>query len=147
MEVLVVNNRSAELVADLLELWNRSVRVTHNFLAEDDIQRLRPCVAEALRAVPILAIASAENETTGFVGIAEDKVEMLFVSPNHIGRGVGRMLLDWAVRTHGCRYIDVNEQNEDAVAVYRHWGFRVYERTETDDQGNPFPILRMMLTV
>ena len=37
MEVLVVNNRGAELVADLLELWNRSVRVTHNFLTEDDI--------------------------------------------------------------------------------------------------------------
>ena len=43
--------------------------------------------------------------------------------------------------------IDVNEQNIHAAAVYRHWGFEAYERTDTDDQGNPFPILKMQLKI
>ena len=43
--------------------------------------------------------------------------------------------------------IDVNEQNIHAAAVYRHWVFEAYERTDTDDQGNPFPILKMQLKI
>ena len=120
------------------------MRVTHDFLTEDDIARLRPLVAKALQAIPVLAVARTGNETSGFAG---DNIEMLFVAPAHIGRGVGRGLLSWAKSVHGCRRIDVNEQNAHALAVYQHWGFRVCGRSETDDQGNPFPVLRMELDV
>ena len=37
----------------------------------------------------------------------------------------------------------MNEQNPQAEGFYRHLGFRTFERTETDGQGNPFPILKM----
>ena len=40
----------------------------------------------------------------------------------------------------------VNEQNPQARGFYEHMGFTVRERSETDDQGNPYPILRMVLT-
>ena len=40
-------------------------------------------------------------------------------------------------------YVDVNEQNPDAVKFYERMGFRTFHRDATDDQGNPFPILRM----
>ena len=70
---------------------------------------------------------------------------MLFVAKDYIGKGVGRQLMEWAVGVRHATMIDVNEQNEHAAAVYGHWGFEVYERAETDDQGNPFPILRMRL--
>ena len=43
----------------------------------------------------------------------------------------------------GVRYVDVNEQNHKAEGFYRHLGFQTFERTETDEQGNPFPILKM----
>lgn len=39
----------------------------------------------------------------------------------------------------------VNEQNPKALAIYQHWGFVAYERTEIDDQGNHFPIIKMKL--
>ena len=70
---------------------------------------------------------------------------MLFVAPEYIGKGAGGRLLRWAIRKQGAQYIDVNEQNPLASAVYEHIGFQVYERSETDDQGLPFPILRMRL--
>lgn len=96
MEVRVVEGRSEELVASLSALWDASVRTTHHFLGEDDIARLRPCVAETLRTVPVLAVARVGGKTAGFVGVAGDKVEMLFVSPTYIGRGVGHALVHWA---------------------------------------------------
>lgn len=97
--------------------------------------------------IPRLAVATCDDTTAcGFIGVARDKIEMLFVAPEFIGKGGGgHRLLDWATRECDARRIDVNKQNEHAAAVYRHWGFRSYERTETDEQGNHFPILKMRL--
>lgn len=148
------SDRSEALVDELTTLWDGSVRSTHHFLTETDIQRLRPFVGEALTGVTVLGVGMVETHNNsaksvdniaGFVGIAEGKIEMLFVGKEYIGKGVGRQLMEWAVKMKHATMIDVNEQNSHAAAVYRHWGFEVYERTETDDQGNPFPILRMRL--
>ena len=37
----------------------------------------------------------------------------------------------------------MNEQNPQAKGFYEHMGFRVYKRTELDEQGNPYPLLYM----
>lgn len=142
LEISTVD-RTNQLVGRLVKLWDGSVRVTHHFLSEADIVRLRPFVEQGLRGIPTLGVAMADGHEVGFVGVDGDKVEMLFVEAQAIGHGVGRQLLEWATTSKGATRIDVNEQNTHAAAVYRHWGFAVYERTAVDDQGNPFPILRM----
>ena len=43
------------------------------------------------------------------------------------------------------RKLTVNEQNPAAVAFYETRGFHTVERLETDDQGEPYPLLRMEL--
>lgn len=135
--------RTENLVATLTRLWDGSVRVTHHFLTEGDITGLRPLVGQGLRAIPVLGVAVEGDRAVGFIGVGGDKIEMLFVAADTVGRGVGHRLVTWAMRQHGATRIDVNEQNTHAAAVYRHWGFAVYERTAVDDQGNPFPLLRM----
>lgn len=137
--------RSNEVISSLSGLWNRSVRVTHNFLSEKDFKNLEPYVRQALAEVPVLAVAETEDRVAGFIGLSEDKIEMLFIDPTFIGKGIGHKLVDWATNGNGIRLIDVNEQNTYAVSVYTHWGFKTYDRSEIDDQGNPFPILRMRL--
>ena len=47
-----------------------------------------------------------------------------------------------AVKGTGLR-VDVNEQNPEAVKFYEAMGFVVAERSPLDDQGRPFPLLRM----
>ncbi len=143
MELKICANRTAALTEQLVAIWDRSVRVSHTFLSESDIARLRPVVRQAVQGIPVLTVATDGEEIVGFMGIAERKVERLFVAPEYIGKGVGGRLLRWAISQQGAQYIDVNEQNPLATAVYEHIGFRVYERSETDDQGHPFPILRM----
>ncbi len=68
---------------------------------------------------------------------------MLFIAPDFWGMGIGKELVLMAFRKFNIRYVDVNEQNPQAEGFYRHLGFRTFERTETDGQGNPFPILKM----
>ncbi|MDO5394203.1 MAG: GNAT family N-acetyltransferase, partial [Mycoplasmatota bacterium] len=48
-------------------------------------------------------------------------------------------------KKYGINEVAVNEQNPMAKGFYEHVGFRVYKRTELDEQGDPFPILYMKL--
>ena len=61
-------------------------------------------------------------------------------SPRLIGR-----LLTYGMEHFGVNRLTVNEQNPLARGFYEHMGFRVYRRTETDEQGGPYPILYMEL--
>ncbi|WP_277234580.1 GNAT family N-acetyltransferase [Phocaeicola salanitronis] len=100
---------------------------------------------EALRTIDTLIIAFAANKPIGFMCIQDQKIEALFLAPGHIGKGIGKRLIRLAINRYKAFYIDVNEQNAQATDIYRHLGFEVFRRNETDSQGNPFPILHMQL--
>lgn len=85
------------------------------------------------------------GRVVGFVGVEQDKVEMLFIHPAWRGRGIGSRLLKYAFNVLGARLVDVNEQNEQAVGFYLRMGFEVEGRSELDSTGKPFPLLHMRL--
>ena len=70
---------------------------------------------------------------------------MLFLSPALHRQGLGRQLLQYGIDHWGVRSLDVNEQNPQARGFYEHMGFRVTGRSETDGQGQPYPLLSMVL--
>ena len=131
----------------LLNLWKESVKASHHFLTESDIYKLIPDVCLALKSVEELVVLYYKNAPVGFIGIEDKKVEMLFILPDYFGCGLGKRLMDIAIRDYGCIYVDVNEQNPKARNFYRHLGFQEYERTEYDEQGRPFPIIKMKLHI
>ena len=79
------------------------------------------------------------------MGIEDTKLEMLFIKNSEIGKGLGKQLLNYGIENYNIRELAVNEQNPNAKGFYEHMGFRTYKRTELDEQGNPYPILYMML--
>ena len=128
----------------LLEIWLRSVRVTHTFLSEADIDELLPLVRdEALPNLELWILCSGEAEPVGFVGLSDSTVEALFIDPEWTRRGGGRLLLDHARRLKGSLQLDVNEQNPEAVKFYLANGFVVVGRSDVDSGGRPFPLLHM----
>ncbi|MGN0287307.1 MAG: hypothetical protein ACI4B6_06525 [Atopobiaceae bacterium] len=78
MDIVDIQDRTPQLVEDLLGVWERSVRATHGFLASDDVERIRGYVPQA-------------------------------------------------------------------VGFYKHMGFVMFACSQTDDVGEPFPLLRMRL--
>lgn len=131
----------------LVAVWESSVRATHLFLLESDIAALRPLLLNAY--LPNLTVVVARDEDGvihGFLGVDENRIEMLFVDDASRGKGVGKMLLQYAIAEFGVNEVDVNEQNPQGVAFYRHMGFRQVGRSERDGQGNPFPLLHMKLS-
>ena len=128
-------------------LWERSVRATHDFLSEDDIQRLLPLVRDCYLPMPALEVWVYEDTQGigGFVGTGGNNVEMLFIDPNRRGQGIGRQLLDFVRARHDTLRVDVNEQNPQAVGFYLHYGFIQTGRSPVDGEGKPFPLLHMAL--
>lgn len=145
MNITEISRRTPELMEQLKDLWEASVRATHAFLKEADIQEIALCIPTALAAMPRLVAAMDACVPLGFLGTDGSRLEMLFLSPSARGQGVGRQLLAYAVTHLGVREVCVNEQNPQALGFYQHLGFQILRRTELDEQGRPFPLLYLAL--
>ena len=128
----------------LLDIWLRSVRATHTFMSEEDIQAILPLVRDhALKELEVWALVTDEGSIMGFMGLSGNKMEALFLGPEFIRRGGGRLLVEHAREMKGSLRVDVNEQNPQARKFYESLGFVVEGRSEIDPAGQPFPILHM----
>ena len=98
---------------ELIQLWEASVRSTHHFLTEDDIQYYKPLIRnEYFRAVELYIIRDRKTEQiTAFMGLSDELIEMLFVHPAQQGKGLGKTLLEYAIREKKMQKVNVNEQN------------------------------------
>lgn len=146
MKIIEAKDRSPDLISRLLAVWEASVRATHLFLSENEINAIKEYVPQALNGIAHLITA---EDTTGhqiaFMGIDDGTLEMLFIAPRERGKGLGRQLLQYGIDNYGIERLTVNEQNPQAKGFYEHMGFRTYKRTPLDEQGNPYPLLYMNL--
>jgi putative acetyltransferase len=81
----------------------------------------------------------------GFMGVENQRLEMLFITPEERGKGLGKELLQRGIQNYVVNELTVNEQNPQAKGFYEHMGFKVYKRTDIDELGNPYPLLYMRL--
>jgi len=129
----------------LLDVWERSVRATHHFLGEAGIGELRPHVAEVLASDAIdWWVLESSDEVIAFLGMTPNTIQALFIDPDHHRKGGGTRLVAHAqsLATSILR-VDVNEQNPSAIAFYEAVGFVTTDRSPTDDEGRPYPLLHM----
>ena len=144
IEILnIINDKDME---EILDAWESSVRATHDFLSEKDIISIKFQVKEGVKYVNNLLCVRDENDIIkAFMGIHDFKIEMLFVSNESRGSGIGKRLVEHAIEVLNVNYVDVNEQNPQALGFYEHMGFKVFKKSDFDEQGNPFPILHMKI--
>ena len=129
----------------ILTVWERSVLATHDFLTQADFSEIKELV-QTINFDHFQVYCLAEDDLIiGFIGVADKKIEMLFLDPTYFGQGLGKILMDFALRELAADKVDVNEQNIKAVTFYKKAGFEILERTEKDDQGRDYPLLRMKL--
>lgn len=146
LKIIEVKDRTKPLIEQLLKVWESSVKATHLFLSEDEIENIKKYVPQALKEIPYLIIIENEDQIpVGFMGIVERHLEMLFISHEERGKGLGKELLKYGIERYSVNDLAVNEQNPLAKGFYEHMGFEAYKRMERDEQGDPYPLLYMRL--
>ena len=132
------------ILSQLLEIWEDSVRATHHFLSDAEVNHIKKYVTQELTGVKHLIVA--ENEIgipVAFMGTQDHRLEMLFISSKERGKGIGKQLLRYGIENYEIKEVTVNEQNPKAIGFYEHMGFTTYKRTDHDEEGNPYPLLYM----
>ena len=61
-QITDISRSRDNFLPELLTVWEDSVRSSHEFLSEQDIETLKPMVLSALQAVPKLFCLSREKE-------------------------------------------------------------------------------------
>ena len=144
MKIYEVKERTPQLLENLLKIWEDSVRATHFFLSDAEVKHIKEYVPQALRGVEHLIVAENESaQVIAFMGTENSRLEMLFLSPEERGRGIGKQLIQYGIQNYGILEVTVNEQNPQAAGFYEHLGFETYKRTDCDEEGNPYPLSYM----
>ena len=69
MKIYEVKERTELLMEQLLKVWEESVRATHQFLSEKEIEKIKEYVPQALAGVQSLVIAvNGSGEPAAFMG-------------------------------------------------------------------------------
>ncbi|MEN2280901.1 GNAT family N-acetyltransferase [Algoriphagus sp. SE2] len=141
-----IDNIDKKEYKEVVKVWEASVRATHDFLKEEDIEYFKPLILNTyLDAVELKCVRDNNKKIIGFLGVADQNLEMLFIHPDFRGIGIGKTLLDYSIGNLNVTKVDVNEQNEQAVKFYKHCGFEIKNRSELDSYGKPYPTLYMEL--
>ena len=145
VKIYEMPERNSQLSTLLLHVLEASVRATHLFLSDAEVNQIKEYAPQVLSGVEHLVIVEDSGKPVGFMGIEKQCLEMIFLSPKERGKGLGKSLLQYGIEKYGINEVTVNEQNPEAVGFYRHSGFETYKRTAQDEQGNPYPLLYMKL--
>ena len=130
--------------AEVLKLWENSVRASHDFITETDIEDYRLLISNSLWGMEVFCVENA-NQMQGFIALADRKVQLLFVRPDVFGQGIGKKLMHFAIQHWQAWMVDVNAQNKRAVMFYLSLGFEIHEKFPVDGAGKPYPVWSLKL--
>lgn len=128
--------------SEIETVWEASVRASHSFLKEEDIRAYKAMFPDCLVPLSVYCIKQ-EDAIAGFIGVSGRKIEVLFVRPDLRSNGIGKRLMEFAIDHLAVDQVDVNEQNQAALAFYLHLGFMVAGRSERDGLNKPYPLLHL----
>ena len=143
MEIKELTDITAPEMSQLSGVWESAVTATHHFLSTGEIAAIKEYVPQAFQGVQHLVVAISNQQIKALMGVNGTKLELLFVDASERGKGIGGRLLEYGITKYNLDELAVNEQNPAARGFYEHMGFKVVARSPLDDQGKPYPVLRM----
>ena len=129
--------------ARVVEVWEASVRATHTFVTEADIEVIRPLVWDGLPVCPTCSACATRGSGGGIHrGGGYDGRDAL--CPSGLARpGHRAAVVELCGHDPRRDELDVNEQNPQALGFYLRMGFEVAGRSAVDSIGKPYPLLHM----
>lgn len=138
-----IKNTTQNQHSQLISLWDECVAAVPHYFNLSQLAQIKVLFVQH-RYFEHLQLFHLEVNSViaGFIGIAYDKIEILFVSPKFMRQGAASILLKHALNL-GVKQADVNEDSDHALNFYLKHGFQPTARSEFDLEGNPYPILHL----
>lgn len=110
---------------ELTQVWEASVRATHDFLPDSYIELLRNLVLTRYLDAVMCRICTRDKQQhiSGFAGLPPARSKCLH-RPQHRGEGLGKQLLQYAMEHLNADELDVNEQNPQALGFITSKGLK-----------------------
>ncbi|KKJ76864.1 hypothetical protein WH95_10565 [Kiloniella litopenaei] len=129
--------------AELIKIWFEANKVGHPFLSDE-------FVTQVAKDMPDIYLPNAETwvwiidqNPVGFISLLEDKIGALFLDPAFHGKGIGRALVDHAVKLKGALNVEVFEKNAVGRRFYDLYGFVEVDRYYHEPSGEVSLILAL----
>lgn len=120
----------------VVAVWLAASRIATPFLAAEFLRT--EAVNIRTRWLPKAEswVFEEDEIVVGFLSLIESEIGALFVRPDRQGRGIGRALMDHAVRLRGDLFLDVFEDNLIGRRFYERYGFRPTGKHVHEESGH-----------
>ncbi|NHB56616.1 GNAT family N-acetyltransferase [Acinetobacter sp. 194] len=129
---------------DLINTWNLCLKEIPHLFTQTQLNQIQALyVQHGYYELLQLFHVEINNEIAGAFGIANNKVEMILISPRYMRQGICSQLVKHVVDL-GVYYVDVSEHHQILFQIFVQHGFEIMARSEVDAEGCSNPILHLM---
>jgi putative acetyltransferase len=125
-----------EDMAQLLDVWYRASLIAHSFLPEEFLETERRQIAEDWLPIAETTVYEIDGRVVGFLALVGNEVGGIFVDPDHQRGGIGRSLMDNAIKSRPFLELDVFEANSTGRSFYETYGFEFVDRHVNEATGH-----------
>jgi len=128
----------------VLSIWREASELAHPFLTAQQLDQAEAMIRDQFMDMAEIYIADHEGQPVGFIALIGNEVGGLFLRPSLHGRGIGKALMDRAVKVKNALSLEVFTNNAIGRKFYRSYGF-----VEGSEKMDPFfghPVLELTFT-
>ncbi len=119
----------------VVSVWRTASDLAHPFLSkafqdkeQENVRNIYPQFAE-------IWVKEIDDSVVGFVALIENEVGAIFLDPTRHGQGIGREMMDHAIRQKGDVTLDVFKENTIGRRFYDRYGFKAMKEYLHEDSG------------
>ncbi len=121
--------------AALLEAWDASARHAYPFCDDEFFKKNAEAIVTRFIPKAETTVCLVDDRLVGFVSMLGSTVGGLFVHPDHIGQGFGRLMMDHVAGSFDELHLGVFTKNRIGRAFYERYGFRERGPREIDPES------------
>lgn len=128
----------ANEIESVMSIWLESTIKAHDFIDKAYWQSHYDLVKDEYIPNGETYVFLESNQVMGFISVIDNHfIGALFVDNDHQGKGIGKKLIEKALKQYGTLTLAVYVENGSAVAFYKKMGFEVVIEQANEDTQKP----------
>ncbi|HBQ3113320.1 GNAT family N-acetyltransferase [Klebsiella pneumoniae] len=122
---------------ELTEIWFEASIIAHSFIPDSYWEKNKVKMQETYLPMSEVYVAEDSKNIYGFIALVDNHIASIFVLPSHQGKGIGKILVNYAKGIRKSLDLNVYQKNISSVNFYESVGFKIVSETrdnETDSK-------------